>query len=247
MICREVVERTDDTPSVSTIKFNWDTEVKPGQFIMIWVPGVGEVPMSLSSTCDPKSVTVKAYGKTSTAIRNLGKGDRIFFRGPYGNAFTLTDGDILLIGGGSGMASLIPLFREGAHAVISARTEKELLFDDWFASDHKFLVTDDGSAGTRGTPVDQLKKMDLSRYEMIYVCGPELMLKSVMDFLSPLKLKAEFSLERIMKCGIGICDSCSIDGKQLCRDGPVFSLEEVSEMKEFGVTRLTESGKRVTV
>lgn len=245
MISTEVIERIDDTPSVSTLKFRWDARVEAGQFIMIWVPGTGEVPMSLSSTGEPKSVTVKAYGETSTAIRNLKPGEKIFFRGPYGNTFTETDGKILLVGGGSGMASLIPLFREGCKAVVSARTKEELLFADRFADGHVYRVTDDGSSGIKGTPVDQLRNMDLTEFDMIYVCGPELMLMSVMHYLSPLNLKAEFSLERIMKCGIGICDSCSIDGKQLCRDGPVFGIDEVSAMEEFGVSRLTESGRRV--
>ncbi|HKJ96647.1 MAG TPA: dihydroorotate dehydrogenase electron transfer subunit, partial [Thermoplasmataceae archaeon] len=60
-------------------------------------------------------------------------------------------------------------------------------------------------------------------------------------------VKAEFSLERLMKCGIGICDSCSVDGYQLCRDGPVFDIESIGRMREFGVTKLTDSGRRVKI
>lgn len=234
-----------ETPTVSTISFQWDQDVKVGQFIMIWVPGVGEVPMSISSTGKIKSVTVKEYGQTTQALRKLQAGERIYFRGPYGNSFTRKDGDILLVGGGSGMASLKPLIRKGAHAVVSARNERELLFADEFDENRVFKVTDDGSAGISGTPVDQLKTMDLENFAMIYVCGPELMLKAVMEHFRGRNLNAEFSLERIMKCGIGICDSCSIDGLQLCRDGPVFSQRSLEDMEEFGLSKLTESGTRI--
>ncbi len=245
---REIVRKEDETPASATLWFNWEVDVKPGQFIMIWVPGVGEIPMSLSVTEGKmKAVTVKEYGSTSTALRHLEMGHHLFFRGPYGNSFTIVDGDILLVGGGTGMASLRPLIRQGAHAVISARNERELLFAGSFRSDRVFRVTDDGSAGIKGTPVDQLLSMDLEKFTMIYVCGPEKMLKAVYDHLSGRKVNAEFSLERNMKCGIGICDSCSIDGLQLCKDGPVFSLEKVSQMAEFGISKLTESGKRVSV
>ncbi len=247
MINSTVAEKKDETPTVSTITFDWDCEVRPGQFIMVWVPGVGEVPMSVSSTDGTKAITVKEYGPTTQALRRLKAGDRIFFRGPYGNSFTIVDGDILLVGGGSGMASLRPLIRKGAHAVVAARNEKELLFASEFGEGKVYRVTDDGSAGVKGTPVDQLKTMDLEKFNMVYVCGPERMLKSVMDHFKGRRVKAEFSLERIMKCGIGICDSCSIDGFQLCRDGPVFMLQELQTMKEFGVSKLTESGKRVDV
>lgn len=247
MISSEVIENIEETPTVSTLKFNWDAEVKPGQFIMVWVPGVGEIPMSLSSVSEPMAITVKEYGETSRALRSMKRGDRLFFRGPYGNSFTEEKGEILLVGGGSGMASLINLFRKDAYAIISARTANELLFAEWFKEDHRFLVTDDGSAGLKGLPVDQLKSMDLGKFSMIYVCGPELMMFSVVDHLKEAGVKAQFSLERNMKCGIGICDSCSIDGLQLCKDGPVFSLEEVSLMEEFGTTRLTVSGKRVKI
>ena len=82
---------------------------------------------------------------------------------------------------------------------------------------------------------------------MMYVCGPELMLKSILDYVADKSIPAQFSLERTMKCGIGVCDSCSIDGIQLCTEGPTFSKEELMGMHEFGTTRLTESGKRIQI
>ncbi len=241
------MRKESETPSVSTLWFDWKYDVKPGQFIMLWEPGVGEVPMSLSVTGDPKAVTIKEYGPTSSSLKHQREGEFLFFRGAYGNTFSIRNGKILLVGGGTGMASLRPLIREGAYGIVSARNERELLFANRFEHDHVFLVTDDGSAGLQGNPVDQLAGMDLSPFEMIYVCGPEKMLRVVADHLATRNVNAEFSLERIMKCGIGICDSCSIDGLQLCRDGPVFNLTDVLNMTEFGRTKLNESGRRISV
>ncbi|EQD79882.1 dihydroorotate dehydrogenase electron transfer subunit, partial [mine drainage metagenome] len=67
----------------------------------------------------------------------------------------------------------------------------------------------------------------------------------VVDHVSGKEINMELSLERNMKCGIGLCDSCSVDGFQICKDGPTFDLRDVRNMQEFGKTKLTESGKRV--
>ena len=245
MMHSEVISVEENTPTVKTIYFEWKQEAKPGQFIMAWVPGTGEIPISLSSTNTIKSITVKSYGAASDAITKLTKGSRIFFRGPYGRPFSTVRGPALLVGGGSGMASLRPLITKDTDAIVSARTAAELLFSDRIKGGKLFEVTDDGSAGIRGNPIDALSTIDLEKYKMTYVCGPEIMLKKVYDFLNRSKIRAEFAMERLMKCGIGVCDSCSVDGFQLCRDGSIFSIEELRGMTEFGRTKLTESGRRV--
>lgn len=245
MMHSTVVKVDQNTPTVKSISFDWGCEVLPGQFIMVWIPGVGEIPISLSSIRNLKEITVKSYGPASDAITKMIPGSRIFFRGPYGRPFTLVSGKTLLIGGGSGMASLRPLINERSHAIVSARTKEELLFSNEVHDGNLHLVTDDGSAGIKGTPLDAMEKLDLTEYEMIYVCGPEIMLKKVFDYIKGKGLRAEFAMERAMKCGIGVCDSCSIDGLQLCKDGSIFRIEEVMEMKEFGRTKLSESGKRI--
>lgn len=248
MMLRSRVTRIErQTPTVVTLFFNWDQKVLPGQFIMVWAPGIGEVPMSLSHTGDEKAITIKSYGPTTEAIIKIREGDYIFFRGPYGKPFTSTENKKLMIGGGSGMASLRPLVDNNSYGLISARTRDEILFSSMFSSNRLKIMTDDGSAGRKGYPVDALKEMDLSPFHIIYVCGPEVMLNSVFQYLKDSGLNVEFSLERNMKCGIGVCDSCSISGFQLCRDGPVFSLSTLREMEEFGRWKLTESGKRVKV
>ncbi len=241
----KVEEVESVTPTTVTVRFRWAHDVLAGQFIMVWVPGTGEIPISLSHLDELKGITVKRFGPTSTAITQLRNGDHIYFRGPYGNTFRKPDGPILVIGGGSGMAGLLPLIDQEAYGLVSARTSDELLFADRFGEGKVTLATDDGSAGIKGYAVDALKQIDLGKFKHLYVCGPELMLKTIHDFVKGKGIKVDYSLERTMKCGIGVCDSCSINGFQLCRDGPVFTESQISGMSEFGTSRLTESGKRV--
>lgn len=240
----EIIEIKKETPTVSTIYFTWEGNVNPGQFIMVWVPGIGEIPMSLSLTGDPKAITVKNYGVVSDAVLKLKVGDRLFFRGPYGNGFTKPGKRNLIIGGGSGMASLRPLIDASCFGLVSARSRDELLFTDHFAKDSVIEITDDGSSGNSGYPVDYIRKIDLDSYDRIYVCGPEIMLKTIHDYLYSIRKDAELSMERTMKCGIGVCDSCSIDGVQLCISGPVFTVGSIDPNGEFGHERLSYSGKR---
>ncbi len=235
------------SPTTVSIRFPWESAVLPGQFIMVWIPGLGEIPISLSHTGELKGITIKSFGPTSEALTKMKEGDRIFFRGPYGRPFTQVKGKILVVGGGSGMAGLLPLINSDTVGVVSARTKDELLFVDRFLEGNVIKVTDDGSAGIKGIAVDGLKGLDLQKFTKMYICGPELMLRSVYRYIREIDVDAEFSLERLMKCGIGVCDSCSIDGYQLCRDGPTFSKKQISGMHEFGAFKLTESGKRIAL
>lgn len=247
MITAFIKRKERKTPTVETIYFKWDSGILPGQFVMIWVPGVGEIPMSISHIGREKAFTVKNYGPTSAAIQALSPGDRIFFRGPYGRPFQTVSGRILLIGGGSGMASLHPLINNSSFGLVAARSKEEILFADEFTDENLIITTDDGSEGIKGNVIEGLKKIDLKKFDMIYACGPEVMLYNAYLYFRKIGVNAQLSLERTMKCGVGICDSCSIGGFQLCRDGPVFFVNELEEMQEFGNFKLTYSGKRVHI
>ncbi|MEM0139809.1 MAG: dihydroorotate dehydrogenase electron transfer subunit [Ferroplasma sp.] len=234
-----------DSENVATISIDGDEVVKPGQFIMAWVPGMNMIPLSFSSVSSPKEITVKAYGPPSAHLTQLKAGERLFFEGPFGNGFNIVNGKKLLIGAGTGIAPLIPLIDENTYGLISGRTATDLILEDRFHPERLLIATDDGTMGRKGYATDVLRELNLEKFEMLYVCGPEIMLKSVYDYIKDMKVAAQFSLERPMKCGIGICDSCSINGYQVCRDGPVFTKEQLSHMDEFGRTRLKYSGKRI--
>lgn len=224
-----------------TLRFESDIHPKPGQFVMLWVPGGKEVPMSLSRVESPFSVTFKVFGETTRVLSKIKKGERLFYRGPYGSSYPEPSGKVAYVGGGTGVASLNSMFHKYRGDVyIGAKTADDLLF----AQDEFKIATEDGSLGQKGTVVDAFLPFS-EIYDFIYVCGPELMIKSLVDKMKYKKSARVFmSLERLMKCGIGICDSCSIDGFRVCKDGPVFDIDEIRKMTEFGVARRTESGKK---
>ncbi len=243
----EVKRKKVDTPTVASLYFKWDARVLPGQFIMVWVPDLGEVPMSLSKTGKEKCITVKAYGESTGKLAKTEVGELITLRGPYGKPFKKSGGDILLIGGGSGMASLRPLINRRSTGIIASRTPEELLFSEEFNADKRIEVTEDGRKGIKGIVLDGMDMVNPEDFSMIYVCGPERMLKAVYDKIKDKNVNAQFSLERSMKCGIGLCDSCSVNGYQVCVDGPVFDMNQLRDMTEFGTSKLLASGKRVKI
>ena len=247
MIHADITRKEKLSPTVSTLYFHWDADVKPGQFVMVWAPGTGEIPMSLSHIGKEKAFTVKNYGPTSDMLIKLEPGQKIYFRGPYGRPFSVVNGKTLLIGGGSGMAALHPLINRNAFGLIAARTREEILFMNEFEAGNVRVTTDDGSFGIKGNVLAGLENLDVDAFDMIYACGPEIMLYNLYKYLKEKKVNAELSLERLMKCGIGVCDSCSINGFQLCRDGPTFTMNQLQYMNEFGTEKLTFSGTRVNV
>ncbi|MGA7477250.1 MAG: dihydroorotate dehydrogenase electron transfer subunit, partial [Thermoplasmata archaeon] len=104
-----VTERVVETPSTVTLRFPYPTAADPGQFVMLWLPGDDELPMSLSYTDGPsKGVTIKAMGATTRRAQSIVPGDRLGVRGPYGNHFDLSPKRVLIVSGGSGAAALAP-------------------------------------------------------------------------------------------------------------------------------------------
>jgi len=244
--------RTEEAEGVVTLRFDWSAPASPGQFIMVWMPGVDEKPMSLSYLGDRKGITVKNIGAATKALTSLQVGDKIIVRGPYGRGYHVPKGKILVVGGGTGMASLLPaMARIPAAAVdtaIGARNEKELLFEERAkrTSSNVRVSTDDGSKGFHGNAVQLAKEMMSStKYDMVLGCGPEKMLFFLHKLCLENAIPCQMSLERYMKCGGGLCGSCAIDGKRVCREGPVFTGDELREMKEFGRQRRDECGGRL--
>jgi len=111
-----------------------------------------------------------------------------------------------------------------------------------------YVATDDGSAGHHGFVSDVAAKLlDDGRFDMVITCGPEVMMKKVVDLANAKGVRVQASLERYMKCGIGICDACAFDDKLVCLDGPVFDGEVLAASEDFGKFRRDKSGRRIPI
>ena len=248
----QVSETVQETDTARTIQFkvsNPDFKVAPGQFLMIWVPGIDEIPMSVSWWDSPKvGITVLPIGDATTKLTSLQEGDWIGIRGPFGSAFTLDSKRALIVGGGIGIAPMRPLVHKlldngtDVTLLIAAKTSKKLVFLKEFSSlSHDRLIlklsTDDGSSGFKGLATDAVKEdLNIMDYDTVYTCGPELMMLGLLEQVRTSKVRFQASLERFMKCGTGICGTCAMDptGTLVCVDGPVYTKTQLSEISEFG-------------
>jgi len=244
-----VVRVKQETPSVRTFFFDTSFPFSPGQFVMVWVPGTDEIPMALSSE---NSITVQQVGDATAALFGIGKGGKLGIRGPFGNGFSKAE-KVLAIAGGVGAAPLLPLARADCvmTLLLGARTESELLFVDLLDECTDVMIaTDDGSLGLKGFVTQLMDDLNLGAYDRIAVCGPEVMMRAVLVKVEEkgIARRAEFSLHRYMKCGVGVCGSCCIDpsGLRVCCDGPVFSGEKLSK-SEFGHYMRDASGRKKNI
>lgn len=241
-----ITEVVDETPTIKTFFFDRSLESIPGQFIMVWIRGVDEIPMALSYD---NAITVQKVGAATSALFDFRAGDSVGIRGPFGKGFDVREGNILLIAGGVGAAPVAPLAEKASSSgldvttLLGAKTKEELVFKKRFlAAGQLNIATDDGTEGLHGYVTDLIEEPE--KYDMIYCCGPEIMMKKVLDKVPA--DKARFSLHRYIKCGLGICGACCVDGLRVCRDGPVFS-GDVLKRTEFGVYRRNECGEKVRV
>jgi len=255
---REVVrvrERVLETPSTVTLRFPYSAAAHPGQFVMLWLPGDDELPMSLSYTDGPtKGVTVKAMGATSRHALALSEGSPIGVRGPYGGRFDLSPRSILVVAGGSGAAVLAPAaeaaIARGARVgvALGATTAAELLFDRRFRAMGADVTvsTDDGSAGERGFVTGPAERLLASgRFDAVWTCGPEVMMVKVLRAARAHGVAGVGSVERHMKCALGMCDACALGPFHVCTDGPVFDGPTLLDRTEFGRYHRDASGRRV--
>lgn len=240
-----ITKVVEETPTIRTFFFDTSFEPEPGQFVMAWIRGVDEIPMALS--CD-NAITVQKVGQATSSLFELCEGDSIGIRGPFGNGFRIKGDNILLVAGGVGAAPLAPLAEKASlqglkvTTLLGAKTKEELIFRERFEAAGKVMVaTDDGTAGKHGYVTQLIDGKN--NYDQIYCCGPEIMMKKVLDIQPE---KSQFSLHRYIKCGLGICGACCVDGLRVCKDGPVFT-GEVLKKSEFGLYRRNECGEKVKV
>ncbi len=243
----KIIKITQENPHVKTFFFDKNIQAKPGQFVMVWIPGLDEKPFSLSYVGKETGITVEEKGKFTKRLFQMKEGDKIGIRGPYGNSFELK-ANACVVAGGCGIAPLSTLIEnlKNPFVILGARSKDRLIFEKRFPNAK--ITTDDGSFGEKGFVTDVLKNVLKDRKsEVIYTCGPEVMMKNVFEICESHKIGCQASLERYMKCGFGVCGQCEVNGFRVCKEGPVFSSESLREMKGFGGFARLKSGERVSV
>lgn len=231
---------------------------RSGQFAELSVLGVGEAPISISSSPSrPEAIefSIRRLGQLTSALHDLEPEDKIGIRGPFGNCFPLEEMEgknLLIVGGGIGLAPLrsviLNVFDNRAEygkidIIYGARSPQDLVFtseyEEWQKVDNSTLHLtvdrgDDEWKGNVGLVPTFLKEINPSPENTTSItCGPPIMIKFVIEALYELGFSSEHiitTLERRMKCGVGKCGRCNIGSKYVCLDGPVFTLEELKEM-----------------
>lgn len=232
----------------------------PGQFVMLELPGYGEVPISISGSPSNKGyieLCIRKAGIVTSILHKARRGAKVGIRGPFGTSFPMEKmkgNNILLIAGGLGMAPLrAPLFFvtenrsdfQDVHILYGTRTPDQLLFtyqyDEWKRIDDINLqiiveqpdITWSGNVGLITKLLDELPIKPLETYAI--VCGPPVMFKFVCNRLRQFGIPMHrmfVSLERRMHCGMGKCCRCNIGSTFICVDGPVFDYWSVLNLKE---------------
>lgn len=252
----------DETEDLRSLFFEDEacSNAEPGQYIMIWRPEAEEVPMSLSTIGQDgvSAVTIRDVGETTRILSGLKEGDKVGVRGPFGNGFTIHGDSPLLVSGGSGAASLTPLVENMASRglkptfVLGGRSSDQLLFRDrleGLLGERLHVSTDNGSNGYWGYASQLAKELlEVHEFDHVYTCGPELMMVAVFDEAEIRGIPVQASLERYIKCAVGLCGSCAIGPYRICRDGPVLNTEQLREVREeLGKTRMDPSGRVIRV
>lgn len=271
-----IKEIFEECEGIKTIVFNMKDldranyiKPKPGQFVMVWVPGIDEIPMSISGYNEYGDyfITVKSIGECSNALSELNKGDYLGIRGPLGNFFKFpseTSEIAILVGGGIGTAPLkflafeLMKHKHKIKIIEGARLSSELIYlKDFKALDKRsseFLYcTDDGSLGFKGYASQYFDKIlkeqsrsNLSNYS-IFTCGPEKMVYEIFQICEKYHINVQASLERVMRCGCGLCGLCAVDplGLLVCKDGPIFNSEALKEIQDFGKYKRDFTGRKI--
>jgi NAD(P)H-flavin reductase len=230
----------------------------PGQFNMVYVPGVGEAAISISSSPDQTetlSHTIRMVGSVTRMIQRLGQGATVGLRGPFGRGWPLEamEGkDVVIVAGGIGLAPLRPVLywilqhRDRYRRVVllyGCRTPEDRVFagelEQWDKGRAiQVLVTVDNATGAWAGPVGVVTsllrriKVNAAR-TVVLVCGPKILNHVAAWSFLQLHVPPDHvyvSLERNMNCGFGRCGHCQYGGKFMCKDGPVFCFSEVADI-----------------
>ena len=224
-------------------------EAKPGQFVMLSKWKIKELflkrPFSfynIEPNLGTFDILYKNVGKGTQILAESKMGDLVELIGPLGNGFKIPENthNIAIVARGIGIAPLLPLMLESKqkginiYSFLSAQTENLLLYNDKIESISKktFYTTDDGSKGVKGKVTNFLEKvLEETAIDVVYTCGSKRLVQHIRNLQKKYNFLAFVSLEEHMACGIGACKGCvckTKDGyKRVCKEGPVFPVEEV--------------------
>ena len=227
-----LVENQRVCEDITILRFDRKLNIQAGEFIFLWIPGLGEKPFS-ALTDDPFSLVVIDVGQFTHALMDLPAGTEAYVRGPHGIPADPPEGaKIMAVAGGTGLAAVYQLARDfdNTEVFTGARTAERLYYLDecrQIAPVH--VATDDGSAGYHGVVTELLRErlqdMTVAEREQLvfYNCGPQPMVHAAIavqrEFCQPGQIFS--AIDYLTKCGVGICGACATpDGRRLCVDGP---------------------------
>jgi dihydroorotate dehydrogenase electron transfer subunit len=248
----KIVDKKQETDIVSYFVFDKKINAKPGQFIMLWLAGEDEKPFSVANA-NPLELAIAAIGPTTNNICKLEKGAELFYRGPYGKAYSLIGKKWLVVGGGYGFAPLRFLIKEGLKknknakidCVIGAKTKNLLMQEVKHKNIKTYYTTDDGSFGIKGNVLAAVEPLlEKNNYDCIYCCGPEKMMYQIALLGEKKSIPTQISIERYYKCGFGLCGHCSVNGWLSCKDGPVIFGSDALKLKDFGFYYKDKTGAK---
>ncbi|MGB1188590.1 MAG: tRNA-dihydrouridine synthase [Pseudomonadales bacterium] len=217
---------------ITLLTFEEDIDVKAGEFVFLWIPGVGEKPFS--ALCDkPLTLVAIDVGEFTNSLMTLAPGTKTYIRGPHGQAVTPSpDQTVIAVAGGTGLAAVYQIARDfpGAEIFTGARTAERLYYlDECRQIANLHVATDDGSAGFEGRVTEDLAQYlsDLNAAALenlvFYNCGPEPMVRAAIEVERQFVADDQIfsAIDYLTKCGVGICGACAApDGQRICVDGP---------------------------
>jgi len=248
-----------ETADSFTIRTDFKIKHEPGQFAQIWLPGIGEAPISICSWSEEfTEFHIREVGNVTKYLARLKKGDTIHLRGPYGRPYPVSKfhgKSLVLVGGGCGVAPLKGVISylekhkdkfNSIHMYFGFRSPDDICFKEdmkkWAKRFDLHLTVDQNPKKKKITCdvcfiTDVLAKTKINPdNKIVFICGPPIMMNIAINHLKSKGFKEEqiyISAERLMNCALGVCGHCMINGKYTCMDGPVFRYDEVSNLPDI--------------
>lgn len=259
-----ILERIQESSTIFTLRLRFmDAKAQrnfsffPGQFNMVYLYGVGEIAISISSDPDNKDYfdhTIRSVGRISKALEKLSIGDSVGVRGPYGRGWPIAEAqnkNVIIITGGLGCAPVVaminyiierrPQFGE-LKIMQGVKHSDDFIFkkhyEEWEKSPNTevLIAADKAAAGWpwyAGRITDLIQNVNLSPENIVMMCGPEKMLEVATHELLKKNIQEQniyLNMERNMECAVGHCGHCQYGGLFICKNGPVFVLPQIKEL-----------------